>query len=61
MTVIRIAFTHSVPTGSRALAADFNAGDPETEIATPTMRPSASPTDARVAGDRGRNDLSRIN
>jgi hypothetical protein len=54
MTVIRIAFTHSVPSGSRTLAADLSAGDPDTEIATPTMRPRTRPTDARAAGDRGR-------
>ncbi len=48
ITVIRIAFTHSVPIGAMASAALSAAALPDAEMATPPMTAAPSATTIRV-------------
>jgi hypothetical protein len=51
MTVIRMAFTQSVPIGSTNETTAKSAGPPNAEIAIPPARPVMTAMSTRLAGD----------
>jgi hypothetical protein len=50
-TVIRMALTKSVPTGSSQLAIRASAGEPVTDVTVPIRRPAARPSSTRSASE----------